>query len=257
MLAALRTSPFSGISVRFSSETPSSGWSVYTSALAGETPCYKTSSLAVQFPNATLSASGASPSLIDTGVFTLRYALAPQEKSALSLGAKIGVAVGSAGGGAFILLALAIFVRKRRARKRAERDEANMPKPESGSMYQRGYDGSHTGLSELPSPQTIRPPTPPLPENWYNMPPARAGTPIELVGSTYINEHHPAYGISPVTPNVNGFHDVPGPPEELAGDDPMRRTVSRETAQAEAMSRGEPTRSLPLREESQRVGDAG
>ena len=263
MLVVLRRFPFICSSIVFPSKSSSSGWSVYTSALAGETPCYKTSSLAVQFPNATLSASGASASTIDTGVFTLRYALAPQQTPALSLGAKIGVAVGSAAGGAFALLALSIFVRKRRARKRAQRDEANMPKPESGSMYQRGYlgdGGSQTGLSELPSPhghQTIRPPTPPLPENWYAMPPppARAGTPMELAGSTYINEHHPAYGVSPVTPNANGFHDVPGPPEELAGDDPVRRTVSRETVPPS--TKGEVTGSSPLREESERVGDAG
>lgn len=263
MLAALRKSPFCGLSVRFPSKTRSSGWSVYTSALAGETPCYKPSSLAVQFPNATVSASGASASMIDTGVFTLRYALAPQQKPALSLGAKIGVAVGSAAGGAFAFLALSVFARKRRARKRAQRDEATMPKPESGSMYQRAYTGgagagSQTGLSELPSPhQTIRPPTPPLPENWYAMPspPPRPGTPMELAGSTYINEHHPAYGVSPVTPNANGFHDVPGPPEELAGDDPVARTVSRETVPAS--TKGEVKGSSPLREESERVGDAG
>lgn len=264
MLAALRKSPFICLSIRSASKSSSSGWSVYTSALAGETPCYKTSSLAVQFPNATMSASGASASMIDTAVFTLRYALAPQQKPALSLGAKIGVAVGLTGGGAFALLALSICVRKRRARKRAQRDEANMPQPESGSMYQRGYNtgGSQTGLSELPSPhQTIRPPTPPLPENWYAMPPPplppppRAGTPTELAGSTYINEHHPAYGVSPVTPNVNGFHDVPGPPEELAGDDPVRRTVSRETVPAS--TKGEGTGSSPLREDSEMGGDAG
>ena len=264
VLAALRKFRFSGLSLPFPTKTSSSGWSVYTSALAGETPCYKTTNLGIQFPNATLSASGASASIIDTEVFTLRYALSTPPKSALPLGAKIGVAVGSAGGGALALLALGIFIRKRRARKRAERDEANMPKPESGSMYQRGYNGSQTGLSELPSPHMIRPPTPPLPENtmWYPMPLGshalgRPMTTTELAGSTYINEHHPAYGVSPVTPNAAGFHDVPGPPEELAGDDPMRPTVSRETAPAESMSRGGVTGGSPLREESERAGGAG
>ena len=81
-------------------------------------------------------------------------------------------------------------------------------------------------------------------------------TPTELAGSTYINEHHPAYGVSPLTPNANGFHDVPGPPEELAGDNPLRRTVSRETARAES-ARGEVTGSSPLREESESAGGAG
>ncbi len=56
---------------------------------------------------------------------------------------------------------------------------------------------------------------------------------MELAGSTFINEHHPAYGVSPVTPNVNGFHGVPGPPEELAGDGPVGRTKEGETAGAE------------------------
>lgn len=235
------------------------GWSVYTSALAGETPCYTTSSVAVQFPNLTMTAFAASMTTIDTEVFTLRYALAQPPKSSLSLGAKIGIAVGAAGGGALALLALVVFIRKRRAQKRAQRDEANMPKPESGNMYERAFSGSQAALSELPSPQTIRPPTPPLPDNamWYPMPlgshaPGRAMTPTELAGSTYINEHHPAYGVSPVTPNVNGFHDVPGAPEELAGDDPMRGTVSRETARTEEGPAGS-----PLREERERAGDAG
>ncbi|CAD6590870.1 MAG: hypothetical protein ASARMPRED_005088 [Alectoria sarmentosa] len=241
-----------------------SGWSIYTSALAGETPCYTTSSLAVQYPNVTMTASGASVSTINTEVFTLRYALKQQQQSALSLGAKIGIAVGAAGGAALALLALAIFIRKRRAQKRAEREEANMPKPESGNMYERGYNGSQIALSELPSPQTIRPPTPPLPDNamWHTLPlgshaPGRVMTPTELAGSTYINEHHPAYGVSPVTPNVNGFHDVPGPPEELAGDDPMRGTGSTEIARTESASRGEGAGGSPLREEGERVGGAG
>lgn len=264
MRAALRKSLFNGISIPFPAHISSSGWSIYTSALAGETPCYTRSSLANQFPNATLTASGASASIISSEVFTLRYALTQKQQSALSVGAKIGIAVGAAGGGTLALLALAIFVRNRRAQKRAQQEEANMPKPESGDMYQRGYNGSQAALSELPSPQTIRPPTPPLPENalWFNMPlgshaPGRAMTPTELMGSTYINEHHPAYGISPVIPNANGFHDVPGPPEELAGDDPLKRTVSRETARTELVSRGDGTGGSPLREESERAGGAG
>ena len=233
--AALRKFLLQQRNLPFSAECPSSGWSVYTSALAGETPCYKASNLALQTPNVTLAA-GASATLINNEVFTLRYALQPpQQHSALSVGAKIGIAVGSAAGGILAFLALAIFIRKRRAQKRAERDEANMPKPEAASMYQRGLTGSQTGgLSELPSPHTInRPHTPPLPDNapWFHAAlgshapgGGRAMTPTELMGSTYINEHHPAYGLTPVTPNVNGFHDVPGPPEELAGDDPMRRS---------------------------------
>ncbi|KAF6237713.1 hypothetical protein HO173_003914 [Letharia columbiana] len=240
------------------------GWSVYTSALAGETPCYTTSSPAVQSPNATLSASGASVSMINTEVFTLRYALRQRQQSALSVGAKVGIAVGAACGGALALIALAIFIRKRRAQKRAQREEANMPKPESGNMYQGGFNGSQPAVSELPSPHTIRPPTPPLPDNaiWFNTPlgshaPGRVMTPTELAGSTYINEHHPAYGVSPVTPNVNGFHDVPGPPEELAGDDLMRGTVSRETARTELVTRGEGAGSSPLSQESERAGGAG
>lgn len=244
----------------FSANIRSSGWSVYTSALAGETPCYTTSSLAA--PNVTLTASGASMSIINTEVFTLRYALAQQQQSALSLGAKIGIAVGAAGGGALALLALAIFVRKRRAQKRAQREEASMPKPESGNMYQRGHNGSP--VAELPSPQGIRPPTPSLPENrmWFNMPlgshaPGRAMTPTELAGSTYINEHHPAYGLSPLTPNKNGFPDVPGPPEELAGDDPIRKTVSREMARTELGPRAEGPAGSSLREEGERSGSAG
>ena len=197
-------------------------------------------------------------------MFTLRYALTQQNQSALSLGAKIGIAVGAAGGGAIALLALAIFIRKRRAQKRAQREEATMPKPEPGNMYERGHNGSQAAVSELPSPQTIRDPTPPLPENamWYPMPlgshaPGRAMTPMELVGSTYINEHHPAYGVSPVTPNANGFHDVPGAPEELAGNDTMKGTAPRGAARSELGSRGEGAGRSLLRENSERAEDAG
>lgn len=82
-------------------------------------------------------------------------------------------------------------------------------------------------------------------------------TPTELAGSTYINEHHPAYGVSPLTPNVNGFHDVPGPPEELAGDDPMGKSVERETARLEEGLRDEGKGGEVLREESERDGSAG
>ena len=201
--------------------------------------------------------------MINTEVFTLRYALAPSKKSAIPLGAKIGIAVGAAGGGLVALLALAIFIRKRRAQKRAQREEANMPKPESASMYQHGYNGSQTGLSELPSPQHMRDHTPTLPDNapWHTSPlgshPARAMTPTELMGSTFINEHHPAYGVSPVTPNVNGFPGAPGPPEELAGDDPMRSVSSDAVREGSLRRFGEANEGSPLREGSERHGDAG
>ena len=262
MRAVLRMFLFSRNLVRCSTDSSHSGWSVYTSALAGETPCYTTSSLALQAPNVTSTASGASVSVINTEIFTLRYALKQPQQSSLSTGATVGIAVGVSCAGIIALLALAIFIRKRRAQKRAQRDEANMPKPESGNMYQRGSIGAQTAVSELPSPQMIRSPTPRLPENalWYHMPlgshaPGRAMTPTELIGSTYINEHHPAYGVSPVTPNVNGFHDVPGPPEELAGDDPMKGNVSREAAPAE--SRAELRGGSALKEESERSEGAG
>ena len=262
MRAALRMFVFSENLVQYSTDSSRSGWSVYTSALGGETPCYTTSSLALQAPNVTSTASGASVSVINTEIFTLRYALKQQQQSSLSTGATVGIAVGVSCAGIIALLALAIFIRKRRAQKRAQRDEANMPKPESGNMYQRGSIGAQTAVSELPSPQMIRSPTPPLPENalWYHMPlgshaPGRAMTPTELMGSTYINEHHPAYGVSPVTPNVNGFHDVPGPPEELAGDHPMKGNASRETAPAE--SRAELRGGSALKEESERSEGAG
>lgn len=137
-----------------------------------------------------------------------------------------------------------------------------MPKPESENMYQSAHNGSP--VAELPSPQGIRPPTPPLPDNrmWFNLPlgshaPGRSMTPTELAGSTYINEHHPAYGISPLTPNVNGFHDVPGPPEELAGDDPMGKSGERETARMEEGPRNEGAGGPLLGEGGEGDGSAG
>lgn len=195
-----------------------SGWSVYTSELAGQTPCFTPTTVSAIIPTSiSNSSSSASTSIINTQLFALRYSLQQSKQSStLSTGAKAGIAVGAAGGAALALLALALFIRKRRGRARARRDEATVPgfkgptdahayshKPtpsELPSPYSQGP------VSELPSPTTMRSPTPPLPDNamWFPLrshkPP---GPPTELVGSTYINEHHPAY--SPIT-SPTAFH---------------------------------------------------
>ncbi|MCJ1460375.1 hypothetical protein MMC28_010755 [Mycoblastus sanguinarius] len=184
-----------------------SGWSIYSSTLAGQTPCYTVPPLPLVPPTLTSGASTASVSVIDTQLFSLKYALEPKTSSSLGTGAIAGIAVGGAAGIALVATALLFLFRKRRARAQAAAEsESTMVGTESsfGGPLKRGPishdpNSSHGAVSELPSP-THSPnpeqgtwgslPTPTSPK----VPPAElAVPPSELAGSTFIHEHHPAY----------------------------------------------------------------
>jgi len=119
---------------------------VYTSDLAGQTPCYTTTPLELatsttlninQRDVATLTpvTSGPVPTMlqkrqslqavhvISTHLFTLRYNLVPAKKASLSQGAKAGIAVGATIGG-LLIIGLLTFFFSRMMRRRRERRAA-------------------------------------------------------------------------------------------------------------------------------------
>ena len=92
----------------------SSGWSVYSTAFAGQTPCY-TSPPTPLIPLAAAASAtqGSSISVINTKLFTLQFPLQPK-KHGLSAGAKAGIAIGCIAGALLALAIPFIFLRKRR-----------------------------------------------------------------------------------------------------------------------------------------------
>lgn len=192
----------------------SSGWSIYATAFAGQTPCYSTPPLPLIAPTASPNPANASISVISTKVFTLPYALAPPSIGpALSAGAKAGIAIGALVG-ALAAVAIGFFVLLRRRRNKASANDEFGPgatptgNRDSAAFSNRTAPPEH--ISELPSPgpndgrsswfpQAMVPP-PPLSPTPSELP---AQPPEELPGSTYMHEHHPAY--SPVTERGEPF----------------------------------------------------
>lgn len=192
----------------------SSGWSVYSTAFAGQTPCYTNPPTPLIPPAAASATKGALISVINTKLFTLQYTLKPQ-KQGLSTAAKAGIAIGILVGAlAALALFLFFFIRKRRATKRKLMQRPIPPPsppfiepfvrdPRDSTYSQAGIPLGP--LSELPSPapdqhrmgfpQPQSPaPTlaaaapPPLPPPSLPPPP-----PAEMPGDTFLHEHHPAY----------------------------------------------------------------
>ncbi|KAL9629170.1 MAG: hypothetical protein Q9164_006991, partial [Protoblastenia rupestris] len=177
-----------------------SGYSIYTSAIAGATPCFTTPLLPLVPPDAT---SNAAVSIINTQLFALQYSLVPaSQSSSFPTGAIAGVAVGGFAILACLLGFTFFFVRKRRraGRLAQEQNATNGRAIESAFTGPAGRGslshGPSNGPSELPSPQSATLPDTPL---WMTMPPvpplkpqAPPGPPRELEGDTYIHAHHPA-----------------------------------------------------------------
>lgn len=135
--------------------------------------------------------------MINNKIFTLKYALQPQKRG-LGSPQKAGIAVGaSAGLLAFVAL---IFALNHRRRSKEARDrglsggtEENFTGDKRNSMFSQNL-APHQHLSELPSEMPVPEQSPWLPA--LPVPvvePARADSPVEMPGSTYMDEHHPAY----------------------------------------------------------------
>ena len=206
-----------------------SGWLVYTTALyAGQTPCYSAPGEALAA--ASLPAlSQATPSILTTELFTLRYDLAPPSSPRLSSGAIGGIAVGGVAG-SLGLGALVLFLRRKLQKRAARRRDASIvqrsPTDTAAPMTHtlRSTDhfpfvggGSSAGTPSL-APTTprskhsaaggilephARPELPSLPMGGATWPrgipgpgglqPETPRTPVEMPGSSFLHEHHPVF----------------------------------------------------------------
>lgn len=240
-----------------------SGWSVYSTAFAGQTPCFTSPSTPLIPPAAAASATqGSSISVINTKLFTLQFPLQPK-KGGLSAGVKAGIAVGCIAGALLALAIPFIFLRKRLQNALLQRkpsphnpidgdQTAAPPRPMSPFAYVVPKRNSilsqqpHAPLghiSELPSPPPDHQPEmgfPPLsqspllppvisasplqePQAAAPPPPPIRVAPAEMPGSTFINEHHPAYVSGAVVSEEEGFPSPlpPLPPRgTTGGEDP-------------------------------------
>lgn len=202
---------------------------MYTSEIAGATPCVTTPPFSFIAPT-----PGPSVSIITDHLFTLKYTLGtPKSSSSLATGAIAGIAVGGFAGIAFIVGIVIFTIRRRRSKAAAERDAATIKSPTTENPVNDPFhnmpNSPHkTEISEAPgspgfaSPKSGDRPMPPL---WNTGEPQSPTVPIggaelpgdmpspqELVGSTHMDEHHPAY--SPMTP----LH----PPSEMESPDTPR-----------------------------------
>ena len=185
-----------------------SGWSIFTSTIAGQTPCFTVLPTVLTAPSITgLRRRAPISVVVTTQLYTLKYALSPQ-RSSFSKGAIIGIAVGVGIVVLLGILAVIVAVRKRR-NKNKERGLSE------GAII---GDGSHTGenrfatlyhpdIHEMPSPSTTTgPQLSPMAdaqEYWGHqailerpvITPIiqRPATPQEMLASTHIYEHHPAF----------------------------------------------------------------
>lgn len=180
-----------------------SGWSIYSSAFAGRTPCYSTPAESIIPPLAATSARDEVPiSVITNKIFTLKYALQPQKRG---LGAPQKAAIGIGASFGLLVIVALIFIFYRRRGNRLARDRvlsgstavAVTGDNRNSKLSQNFTPPQH--LSELPSPPFASEMPVPEESQWLSAPPiiimepVRANSPVEMPGSTYLDEHHPAY----------------------------------------------------------------
>ena len=190
------------------------GWSIYTSALAGETPCVSSLSLPL-VPRTVIASPEVSASAITNQPFTYKYALAAKPSNKLCPGAIAGTAIGCISATFLFLAIMILLIRRRQAKARIEGKTSTVSRPESVAKGCSELDPGTKPLSELPTPHSQdtknvselqSPQSPEIPERpvWsfrlptspselahrvvYEMP---APLPAEMEGSTYINEHRP------------------------------------------------------------------
>lgn len=176
-----------------------SGWEIYTTDLAGQTPCYTMPTVA-HVPAGTTTISGLT--LITEHVFTRKFELSDRtmnDSKGPGAGAIAGIVVGSVAGLSFI--GALVFLLRRRKTQRAP--QTFSPTAGGGEMLV-AYPPSV--MHELATPQGLArspdsgrsawgsPSSPPAYE--HNVDPYRTKegpAAQELPGSTFILEHHPAY----------------------------------------------------------------
>ncbi|MCJ1463221.1 hypothetical protein MMC07_001826 [Pseudocyphellaria aurata] len=198
---------------------PSSGWSIYTSAFAGQTPCYSNPPLPLIPPTTSPNPANASISVISTKIFSLAYALAPPPSlgPSLSSGAKAGIAIGVLVGAlAAVAISFFVLLRRRRAKASAKASANDEAGPVVASTEYRNSATLSNAIppqehiSELPSPGIMDGRSSWFPQSPAQPPPISpiasalpAQPPEELPGSTYMHEHHPAF--SPVSDRGEPF----------------------------------------------------
>ncbi|KAK4941385.1 hypothetical protein LTR10_018654 [Elasticomyces elasticus] len=180
------------------------GYQVYSTGIGGQTPCYSSLSTTL-IPGITPTVSGVT--LITDHIFTERYILAPKaaRPGGLPIGGLIGIIVNAV---LFIFLIIAvIWWRKRRASRAAAAATARastFPAQEPALITFEEQPTTH----ELDSPE-MQQKSPGAVSRWPSNPassppayeserlvkpmPQKPSVPQELPGSTWINEHHPAY----------------------------------------------------------------
>ena len=187
--------------------------------LGEETPCYTIPSTAL-VPATTTTMSGVA--VITGHLFTRKYDLAPP-RSGLSTGATTGIAVGVALAAIAALCAFALFfLRRRRAKKRQLKAEAAAATTMS---EEKGVASPVSGAQELPSPQSHPNSPRSIVPVWsasqgyvfpfqgasrLPSPKPPSAAPQELPGSTFIHEHHPAFGPTGPT-GPTGEERIPSP----------------------------------------------
>lgn len=224
----------------------SSGWSVYSTAFAGQTPCYTNPPTPLIPPAVASATKGSSISVINTKLFTLQFPLKPKKRG-ISKGAKAGIAIACLIGALLALAIAFLFLRKRRnTLRKLSHSPVDQPIPPPAVPYAGGKRDStfsqiHAPLghiSELPSPAPGQqqemgfPPSQPLSAALQEQPAPPPVPPAEMLGSTYIHEHHPAHASGVISegfpsPPVGAGEDPPGTPRVVVSplSDPSETPV--------------------------------
>ncbi|KIX05173.1 uncharacterized protein Z518_06045 [Rhinocladiella mackenziei CBS 650.93] len=181
------------------------GYQVYYTAIGAETPCYSDPATKV-LPVSTPTASGLT--LITDHIFSRMYMLVPPStgRQDIPLGGKIGIGISAV---LFVgaTIAVWLYIRKRTAKAVAAAARATTFPPEEPPLQMSGSSTAHEpnrpeALASSPGAAVANWPlfpttsSPPAYDHTKGRPaPRKPSIPQELPGSTYINEHHPAFSM--------------------------------------------------------------
>lgn len=222
---------------RISSKTPAdrsySGWQIYTSAFAGETPCFTTPSLPL-IPAPTTSNVVTNSSLnvkvISAQLFTLRYALEPGS-SGLTTGVKAGIAGGIVAGSLIFAVLLFLFIRHHRAARARELAETRAAIEAMNTDKKRfsALPAEPPEFTELPTPATPMHELPSQNTVAFELP-AMPTPAQEMPGDSYINAHHPAFNTQ-----AESITEEPYSPITTIRDSVTEPTLSEATTARESL----------------------